>query len=328
MKNDNLEDRFFEKQGNNWFLKRKNGAIIKSFGAIDAYPLLSVLVVKENDLYGLIDKTGSIVVPCEYIMVEQPYSPRHEDEKRHEVIMLMDKDEKRWLADKNGRIVTSRGYTAIGEALSWYDLFSTDTWNGYIGLFDDCEDDDRLEKRGLFDMINVREVLPAIYQPGVAPISELYGVYSKGIPVHDHSGGVKRCKLINTLGEDLISFDEGFTDIGEVPSIYDDEYLVAAKRNGKWGYINIHGTVKIPFRYDFAGPFRWKCAIVGFIRNDGTGVQYGVIGHHDKLVIPFVFRYEPTIEVEGGKVVAKGESLEYVDIVMFGELNERATRRP
>ena len=61
-----LKGRSFKKIGNSWILKDRTGKVIKQFGNTDAFPLLSVLVVKQNGLFGLIGLNGEMVLPCEY----------------------------------------------------------------------------------------------------------------------------------------------------------------------------------------------------------------------------------------------------------------------
>ena len=274
------------------------------------------MMVKKQELFGLIDKTGAMVLPCEYSYIGQPFHSGYDDSCRHEVLELIDQCDRHWLADKNGRIVTSRGYKEIGESDYMHDLYSNMSWNGFIGLFDVNEKGYYMS--GLFDMVNVREVVPAIYYPGAPSITEIRGVDSIGIRVVDYQDGEARCKLVSASGKDLIPFEEGFTYIGDPQS---DDYLIVAERDGKMGYINIHGTVKIPFRYDSAGDFVDGCSVVGFATDDAIRYQYGVIGHHGKLLIPFVFGYEvPDVRVDDGKVIAEGLSKDHSPLRMEAEM--------
>ena len=62
---DKLKGRFFVKKGTHWLLKDQCGKVVKDFGAIEAHTLLSVLVVEQDGLFGLIDLTGEWALPCE-----------------------------------------------------------------------------------------------------------------------------------------------------------------------------------------------------------------------------------------------------------------------
>ena len=281
MEKHDYSKRAFVRCGKKWSIQKAGGKVVMSLGVIDAEPLLDVLVVKQNNLYGLMNKNGEMVQPCQYAHISQPFYGYYDDRHPHEVLLLMTQDERYLLTDKNGQIITSQSYNQIGIADPSTDRRSCMTWNGMIELYD-CDKNGHHGKSGLFDMIHVREVLPAIYEPGVPDICQLGGIHAKGIPVFDKSEGETRCKLIDAEGRDLIPFEEGFSFIG-VPKD-GDEYLIPAKRGGKWGYINRYGSVKIKFHYDCALDFTNGKAVIGFI-TDGI-MKYGVIGHHDQLIVP------------------------------------------
>lgn len=287
MKIRDYSKRAFVRCGRKWILQEAGGRVVMSLGMIDAEPLLDVLVVRRNELYGLMSKNGEMVQPCEYAYISQPFYGYYDDKHPHEVLLLMTQDERYLLADRNGQIVTSQSYNQIGIGDSYTDRRSCMSWNGMIELYD-CDKDGNHGKSGLFDMIHVREVLPAMYEPGVPDIGQLGGIHVKGIPVFDKSEGDTRCKLIDAEGRDLIPFEEGFSFIG-VPK-EGDEYLIPARRGGRWGYINRYGSVKIKFHYDYAQDFTNGKAVIGYCI-DGR-MKYGVIGHHDRLIVPPIYESE------------------------------------
>ena len=277
-----------------WMLLDKTGKVVKNFGCIDAYTLLSVLVVNNDGLYGLINLDGEFIQQCEYLSITQPFCNRGNKNEKHDVLLLQDQKYKYWLSDKNGNIVTSRGYSKIGINYPHYYHFSNESYNGMIDLYDRIHPLSLTKTEsyhGLFDMVNIHEVVPAIYFPGPPDSIPFDGIYADGIPVHDKSNGIMRCKMVDSKGNDLIPFEEGYTDIGKVPWSVDG-YLIYAQKNNKYGYINIDGVVKIPFKYDVAKEFQSGFAIVGYGDPNqcyGDGFLYGVIDQHDRLVIPVMF---------------------------------------
>lgn len=317
-----MERRTFVQQGNRWALKEASGKIIKRFGTIDAYPLLSVLVVKENNRYGLINKNGEWAVPCSYVFVDQRFRRRHDDTRPYDVLLLTDQEGKSWLADKNGIIVTSRGYDCIGTSRYDTDRYSSDDSNGFIELADEQPDPSASSEQpicfsGLFDLEHIREVIPPDFSPGAPDIDEIYGIYSSGIPIRHNDNGVMRCKLIDADGNDLIPFDEGFSAMGIPPEKNSKEYLFPAQKDGKWGYINIYGVEKIPFQYDYAEPFRDGYAVVGAADSTQMSYRFAIIGHHNELIVPYIFCSNPDFRIDQGKLFAtgkdyKGEQLEVV----------------
>ena len=87
-------DNLFVKQGNSWIIKASDGRVVKRLGVLDAFPLLSTLVVKNDEnLYGIIGLQGEYVQPCQYLEVSQPLCKYHSDE-RYEIIRLKCKNHK------------------------------------------------------------------------------------------------------------------------------------------------------------------------------------------------------------------------------------------
>ena len=81
--------------------------------------------------------------------------------------------------------------------------------------------------------------------------------------------------LVNLQGE-LIA--DGYEDIKEF-----NDGLAAAKKNGKWGYIDKKGKVVIPFRFVKAKSFSDGLAAVAF------KIRYGYIDRHNNTIIPFKY---------------------------------------
>lgn len=264
--------------------------------------ILCCSVVEENGLFGLVNSKGEQVQPCKYLNIHQ-----FSDRQDYEVIVLEDNAHNYWLADKNGCIVTTHSCSSIapsqyvasgGGCGRWRE--SGESRNGCIELYNEG-------KNGLFDIVNVREIVPAIYSPGVPDIEETDGIYSPGIPVMHQENNCYMAKLVDPSGKELIPFECGYSWIGHVP-IDSKEYLIAARKDGKYGYINIHGTEKIPFRYDFTGDFKDGYAVVGFLNTqDGVSKSLGVIDHHDRMMIPFKFGYIEHVAVIEGRVFAEGQ---------------------
>lgn len=91
---------------------------------------------------------------------------------------------------------------------------------------------------------------------------------SRAVHIEDGTWG-----LINLQGE-LIA--DGYEDIKEF-----NDGLAAAKKNGKWGYIDKKGQVVIPFRFAKAKSFSDGLAAVAF------KIRYGYIDRHNNTIIPF-----------------------------------------
>ena len=236
-----------------------------------------VYIIKKTGLYSLYNADGIKILPDDYKQIYRPFKdfPNH--------FKLVDIDDKVWIADGMGKILTSRGYHAIGISCLDYYRFTNETWNGFIEI-----DDDK-DGSGYFDFTTEKEVIVPIPGQRVRDINEIQGIYSYGIPVFQNIDGKNRCKLVNSKGDDLIPYERGFEDFGEVFSP-DEEYLILALKGEKWGYVNIDGVEKIPCKYDVASDFVDKMAIVGYVGQSLYELRLGVIGHHDKVLVPMCYR--------------------------------------
>lgn len=79
-----------------------------------------------------------------------------------------------------------------------------------------------------------------------------------------------------------------------LPFIYDDisfskEGLISAKKDGKYGVIDINGNEILPFVYDYLSRFKEGLAIV--VKIDGKNTKQGFINKTGKVVVPM--EYEP-----------------------------------
>ena len=309
MKTDNLQKRYFVQHNNSWILKEPTEQVVKRFGNLDAYPLLDVLVVKQGELYGLINLDGEWAVPCQYKYVEHSLQQYHDASCIYDAITLTTPDNKQWIADKNGHIVHSDYYDSIGSSYYYIYRYSHEAWNHFIEVIrylpDPTTPDETKRYCGLFDLLNMREVIPPIYSPGAPDINDIYGVYSSGIPIFHRENDTLKCKLIDAQGKELIPFEAGLEYISVPPRIDDDEYLFSAMKNGKWGFINIYGTEKIPFKYDYVSDFYEKFAIAGFCDEVNDTAIYGIIDHHNNIIVPIKYHEAPSLYRENGIIYAK-----------------------
>ena len=116
--------------------------------------------------------------------------------------------------------------------------------------------EDDLPRRGIV-LDNGREIIPASYKY-IFHTNDHFFVYNdSNWGWYNHEG--------------LLIMEPSFTDVGY--GVIDS--MLRVKKEGKWGYIDIYGNVKIPFRYDFACNFEAGLAYVilegqpGFINPKG-----------------------------------------------------------
>ena len=144
--------------------------------------------------------------------------------------------------------------------------------------------------------------LEPIYQEAYA--FELSGAYDEAIELYQTISGYKDSNIRivhceNHQGfEKVMSFSEG---------------LAAAKKDGKWGYIDTMGNVVIPFQYNSVQAFSEGLAWVRLENSSGSTYQYGAVNTQGNLVIPFT-EYELTEPFSNGlSLVCKNDKFGYVD---------------
>ena len=73
-----------------------------------------------------------------------------------------------------------------------------------------------------------------------------------GVSIFTYKDDVK--KLVKEENKGYVTYEESFfKNISMLPE--DAEFYLNVERNGKWGYINTQGEVKIDFEYEYATPF-------------------------------------------------------------------------
>lgn len=101
----------------------------------------------------------------------------------------------------------------------------------------------------------------------------------------------------------------------QIPAMYEDagdfsEGLAYVKKNGKYGYINKENKVIIPFRYDMAGNFYKEVAIVYVLQktNDefnSEAPRYGLINKNGKEITPLQYDFIGMFSAEYDVAVVK-----------------------
>ena len=255
--------------------------------------------VEKDEKYGVIDKTGKIIVPLEYDEVgdfQNGYAavgrgdytnkkygfvdlngnvviPLIYDYVRHykrEGIVWVSKDRKEGFVDMAGNIIVPIEYD---DAAFFYYPFS----NNIIKTEKEIIDDEGKEHTyaSLFDCKG-NIILPA-YPTYIPYVNETEGTaiayqYNRGekIFIVDKSGEVFALPDY----DDINDFSNGLTRV---------------EKDGKYGFIDKTGKVIVPLEYDYADEFDQGRAIVGI---DIGGVEnYGLINKSGNIIIPLEYSY-------------------------------------
>ena len=217
----------------------------------------SVVKVRKNHKFGLVDHNGKVLIPVEYEDIESDI-PLYENTE-NKVSYLASS---RLWAKKDGKYGYLDEYGAVVIPFI-YD--GAKTFSGFMAA---------VKKGDKWGFINAtgEEKLPFIYDE-----AEVFyqGKWLSSILCLVKKDG--KWGYINTKGIVIIPFayDE-LDDFGA------DDYC-AAKKNGKWGYIDKNNKVIIPFIYDEVEDSDLK-----YIRVVKDGKE-GIIDFNRKTVIPIDF---------------------------------------
>jgi len=241
-----------------------------------------------GDKWGVIDRTGEIVVPIEYGWI-YAFS------------------EGLALANKGGKFVSStmEGTGIIGGTWGFIDKtgnavipFGTDFEDGSKSFHNGMAAVKKGDKWGYIDKTG-KVVLPIVYE-WAYDFSEGYGVVRKGYRPNP------KYIFIDVNGNQVLALEYSFVDT------LSDGLAVACKGWGgdaKYGYIDKTGNMVIPFEYDYTTPFSDGFAIVGKI--DGTSQ---IIDKAGKVVATLDhLYYAPSKFIEDLAVVITTDYEQYSD---------------
>lgn len=266
-------------------------------------------VVKMDDKWGFIDKTGKIVIECKFEYADNFYDGK--------ALVGKGNPFKYGFIDKTGKEILPYVYDHI---------FGRN--DGYLNAVK-IDPSSREEYNGMIDPEG-KEIIPCDY-------SYVDNVYDDRIKVETH-------RLLEQDGSwSRYDMQVGFYDTkGKlvIPLLYDDasgfkDGLAWVSRNGKYGFIDKTGKVVIPLEYDRISQFHNGLAQVskngkyGFIDKSGTlvitgtepyiineywdgitnielNLKYGFMDRNGKVIVPC--EYDETSPFNDGMaLVAKGE---------------------
>jgi hypothetical protein len=175
----------------------------------------SLIVVKINEKYGLIDTNENIVTPCKYDEID--------DDWYDDSVFIVNLNDKQGIIDFNGKKVISL------------------KWNKSIPLyFNKTKTNVKLnEKYGLIENYTKKEIFPIKYD-AIRQTSKEYRFWVK---LNGKYG------LIDTTENIIIPFK--YTDIRPSGNGYSISDTFNVQLGDKWGMININEREVIPIKYDF-----------------------------------------------------------------------------
>lgn len=285
---------FFAKEKGIWKLVSVSGKTLREFGSFDGKPIFSKLIVHGDAGWGVMDKDGKFIIPCQYT----GFTPL---ERTSTHIFAAHKHENEiWLFDEEGKCLTTRCYETIGLC----DMYSgSGPYEAVNDMIDLEWRDSQSGVRGtvMFNCKLKKEVSECEYGIEVSTrstslCSDTFRMYRDGV-----------VQLCDTSGRILIPFEEGYSYLGQVPYLSDEEYLFPARKDTEteYVYINRYGVQKI--RNSFAGAGLFKNGMAQVAYNDGVVLNWGIIDRHGNLIVKPIFSLIDSSFRVDGHFIIKGE---------------------
>lgn len=260
-----------------------NGNEVTPFTYHGHHAIKGVLIVGKEGAFGAIDGNGNHVLPEVYDRIEEivlekaPYHCCSKEEREFVLIPCAIKEERYLILDSHGHPCSDEPFDELycEQPCDW---FSYDSWHTrpfqyydnklYVARIEgETTEKEPKRKVGVFDVKGNRMLLPCIYDnieymPPWTRADYLVARREGKSALID-----KQWKETMRLEYDEINYRPHYE--GKYP-FEDGEYLIPARKGDSWGYINVEGVVKIPFRYSMASPFVDGKALVSYIshKND------------------------------------------------------------
>ena len=231
---------------------------------------LAIVCDKETELYGCIDQTGNLVIPCQYQYILYDFQDG--------VTIATTTDDENLIIDRKGNTVApypsgNEGYCGFSEGLVPFVKYET-TADGEV-------DWSQPAKVGYLDTKG-KVVIPATYEYILAE-SSVASHFSEGLcPQYKYDDVSVYTTFINKTGGVVFTcegrvddFHEGLALLGKDISDNEDDFL------WRYGFLDKKGKEAIPFRFERAGHFSEGLCWAeegnkkGFIDKDGKFVLTG-----------------------------------------------------
>ena len=284
-----------------WGRVDAQGHLVTPFTLEAHHAVMSFLVVEdEHGRYGAVDEKGQWVLPPEYDDIREQklwchgyacWSYKVYEGRR---MALAVQGDRFWMLDDKGHKRFEEAFTSMYCQVRC-DVFAFHTKNyAYRNnrLFVETYSSDpenTPSKTGIYDVVLDDFIAPCIYDSIAYRQPAFYFDNTYPYCVAHRDG----CDtLLDMEGRETMPLT--YEVIAYEP-LADGEYLIPAYKDGLWGYINVEGVVKIPFRFRTAGQFangraevRYATRVNGIDVDDctpGHG-QPVIIDRHGKVCIP------------------------------------------
>lgn len=248
--------------------------------------------VKKNNKYGLIDTSNNLIIEYQFEKAnpfkkglarvsmngKSFYFIDHKGNiKVHPLEKVSIKNNS--IHQNNQTDRKENGFTSYGKPSNYFMLENKDLIKNNLGIIE------KGEKVGLINLKTKKTIIPPIYYM-IKFVSDKL-IWAK----LSNAGNWSNQDIYTVNGKKLFSrcqFQRNYHNQSFRSG--DSTTLKPINKDGKYGYINKHGKLIIPFEYHDAEPFEKKLAIVSK-KKFLSGTKYGMINKKGNTVIPLIYDY-------------------------------------
>lgn len=265
---------------------------------------MNVIIVEKNQKYGAIDTEGKIIIPVQYDEINvngmymyaknaqgiivldstgkevntnsNSYKYSTENEKYYITIINSEDEEKYGVVDKNDNKIIEEKYSYIGYLFGDYFIASDN--NKKLGIIDFNENIKLEFKYNSIQKIQNKNIVQAtINDSGVTEI------FDNNL---EKSAEMEKCRIqkfdnyIKIYNENETKyFDNNGKELTN-SKVYTDNKLLVKNENGRYGFVDKDGNVKVQCIYDGATEFN-KYGFAGIKEND----KWGAIDENGNIIL-------------------------------------------
>ena len=297
------------KGGQYGVMKNKGEQIEFAYQSISYNRDTNLLAVQKNEKYGVINLNGEVIVPLEYrsirfsgvyICARGYEDDTYFNEKGQEVTngytgmkkisnldcyITTDKNNLYGLADKDGKVLVANSYLYIDYAFDKYFIAYKEGQG--LGVID--KDNKIVIDFGYNDMSRIgdKDIIKGVK---MGTDGDSTTIFAKGLKVVDtmtNMSIVISADYVEIYNNEKEIFIDNNGEIKKAQDIFDNNKLFAVINNGKWGYQNKDGEIKVACTYDFVTEFN-RFGFAG-INKDGL---WGIIDETGNVICECIFDFE------------------------------------
>lgn len=326
------------KNGQYGVMKNKSEEIEFAYQSITYNKDTNLFAVQRSDKYGVLALNGDTIVPIEYRAIrfsgvyicargyeEDTYFNSKGEEITNgytgmkeiagiDCYITTDKNNLYGLADKDGKVIVANSYLYIDYAFDKYFIAYKDGQG--LGVIDKDNNVVVNFEYNALSRIGDKNLLKCVKMGTEGDITTIFSKNLEEIETMLGMSNFVSADYVEIYNNEKEIFVDNDGNIKSAKDIFPDNKLYAVINNGKWGYEDKSGEIKVECTYDFATEFN-RFGFAGVLKNG----LWGIIDEDGKIVREEAFDFEenginPEFLGRYYKTHKENNEIYYTDIIM------------